>query len=60
MQTITHADGTQYNVERRGTGRFYDRYFVYSVHGYFPVYAINATEAIDKARAAYAAQITNA
>jgi hypothetical protein len=59
MQTITHADGTEYKVERRGTGRISDRYFVYSVHGYFPVYAITPAEAVDKARAAYTAHLIN-
>jgi len=55
--TINHADGTTYKVERRGTGRMFNRYFVCSVHGYFPVYAMTPTEAVDKARAAYAKHI---
>jgi hypothetical protein len=53
---ITHADGTEYTVERRGSGRFHDLYFVYSKYGYFRVYAINPDEAIHKARAEYSKQ----
>ena len=54
MQTVTHPDGTQYRVERRGAGRWFDTYFVYSVHGYYRVFANNVAEAITKARAQYA------
>ena len=57
MQTIQHADGTEYKVERRGTGRWYDTYAVYSVYGYFRVYANNPHEAVTKARAEYAKRV---
>ena len=58
MQTVTHDDGTQYRVERRGTGRWVDTYFVHSVNGYFRVFANNVTDAIAKARAEYANRLT--
>jgi len=59
MQVITHNDGTQYRVERRGTGRWFDTYFVHSIHGYFRVFANNAADAITKARAQYAQRLEN-
>ena len=60
IQTILHNDGTEYKVERRGTGRLFDLYFVYAyIKGrmtpfYSRVYAINENEAISKARHHYA------
>ena len=60
MQTIQHSDGTTYNIERRGSGRLYDLYFVYAwIKGrnsafYSRVYATNEQNAIEKARAHYA------
>lgn len=54
MQTIHHPDGTNYMVERRGSGRWFDLYFVHSKYGYFRVFANSPHEAIVKARAAYA------
>lgn len=59
MERVNHADGTQYVVERRGHGRFFDTYFVYSKYGYFRVYANSVGQAIDKARADYARQLTH-
>lgn len=57
METVIHADGTKYHVERRGTGRWFDTYFVYSVHGYRRVFANNVNEAVTKARTEYANQL---
>ena len=54
MQTVTHTDGTQYRVERRGTGRWFDTYFVHSAHGYYRVFANNVADAVSKARTEYA------
>ena len=54
MLTIQHKDGTEYKVERRGSGRWYDTYFVYSVYGMYRVYANNPHDAVSKARENYA------
>ena len=60
VETIQHEDGTTYNVERRGSGRWYDLFFVYAwIKGkntafYSRVYATNAQNAIEKARHHYA------
>lgn len=58
METVTHIDGTQYRVERRGAGRWFDTYFVYSIHGYCRVFANNVNEAVAKARAEYVNRLT--
>ena len=63
MLDFTHDDGTRYFVERRGTGKWCDLFFVnawivgknspiYSRH-----YAINAENAIEKARQHYAQNV---
>lgn len=53
METITHQDGTEYKIERRGSGRWFDTYFVYANNHYFRVFANSPTEAMNKARAEY-------
>ena len=53
MLTITHRDGTEYKVERRGSGRWFDTYFVYANNRFFRVFANNPTEAMNKARTEY-------
>ena len=55
---ITHTDGTVYHVERRGSGRIFDTYFVSWISRehckHQRVYANSTEEAITKARAQYA------
>jgi len=57
MVTITHQDGTEYKIERRGTGRLSDVYFVYANNHYFRVFANTPTEAMSKARTEYARRL---
>lgn len=53
METITHQDGTEYKIERRGSGRVSDVYFVYANNRFFRVFANSPTEAMNKARTEY-------
>lgn len=58
LHTVHHQDGTRYQVERIGSGRWFDTYAVHCEHGYFRVYANNTDQAISKARAEYAKRLT--
>jgi hypothetical protein len=57
MMTVMHLDGTEYKIERRGNGRWFDTYFVYVNNHYFRVLATNPAEAVSKARKEYTRRI---